>query len=256
MIQAKTIVPLLFAAAFMAACQGPSENAEEKSYTVHLQCEAEDPQQNAVFAIVNQNKVKLASINLCDSISPSSYEDFDIPAAALSAVGGQWAGVGEYFYAIEEGSAIIFYEGWMEEGQEEDNFHYHKTGTFADGQFNLQMPLKKEELVGTYALSREAGSHILFVGLKGDTLVAEYFQMDGILPPVNQLNILMTSLERKAASPLKINPNTLNFTSGLGNGKFVNMKDSEAVLLLGKGEGGHPLRLDKILSEDYSIPVQ
>ncbi|MCB0560992.1 MAG: hypothetical protein KDD09_18675, partial [Phaeodactylibacter sp.] len=128
--------------------------------------------------------------------------------------------------------------------------------SFANGQFNLQMPVRKDELVGTYALSRESGSHILFVGLKEDTLRAEYFQMDGILPPVNQLNILMTSMEPQAAANLEFGPSSLDFTSSLGNGRFILDNKSAAVLLQDAHAPGQPLRMEKILSEDYSIPVQ
>lgn len=260
-ISGKIVLAVLSAALLLSACQsGSTDQSGSESYNIQLQCQASNTEQtasqNAVYAIVNQNKVKLGSISSCDSIAPASYEDYDIPAEALAAVGGWWAGLGEYFYAIKEDSTIAFYQGWVEEGQEEERYHYTKVGTFADGQFNLQMPVKKEELVGTYALSREAGSHILFVGLKEDTLKAEYFQMDGILPPVNQLNILMTSLEREEAAVLELNPATLDFTSELGRGKFIQEEKGPAVLLLDKEVNGEPLRMEKILSEDYSIPVQ
>ncbi len=260
-IPTKIIFPTFFSVILFTACQtAPADEEKEESYKVRLQCQAvsEDEAfpQSAVFAIVNQNKVKLASISNCDSIAPASYEDYEIPAEALAAVGGWWAGAGDYFYAIREDSTITFYQGWAEEGQEEESYHYSKIGIFSDGQFNLQMPVKQEELVGTYTLSRETGSHILFVGLKEDTLKAEYFQMDGILPPVNQLNLLMTSLERKEAASLELNPVTLSFTSELGRGKFIRDEKGSAVVLLDKEADGGPLRLEKILSEDYSIPVQ
>lgn len=260
-ITKKIILPAIFLACFFTACQtAPADEEKEESYKVRLQCQAvsEDEAfpQSAVFAIVNQNKAKLANISSCDSIPPASYEDYGIPAEALAAVGGWWAGAGDYFYAIQEDSTIAFYQGWVEEGQEEEDYHYSIVGTFADSRFNLQMPVKKEELVGTYALSRETGSHILFIGLREDTLKAEYFQMDGILPPVNQLNILMTSLEREQAASLELNPATLNFTSELGRGKFLREEKGSAVLLLDKELDGGPLRMEKILSEDYSIPVQ
>ena len=257
----KKSFPAILAIMLFSACQnGPDNEAEEQSFTVQLQCQLinqdETAPRSAVYAVVNQNKVKLANISNCDSIPTASYEDYDIPKTALEAVGGWWAGAGDYFYAIQEDSTIGFYQGWADEGQEDDVYHYNKIGSFANGQFNLQMPVRKDELVGTYALSRESGSHILFVGLKEDTLRAEYFQMDGVLPPVNQLNILMTSMEPQAAANLEFGPSSLDFTSSLGNGRFILENKGTAVLLQDAQAPGQPLRMEKILSEDYSIPVQ
>ncbi|MCB0548939.1 MAG: hypothetical protein KDD19_15270 [Phaeodactylibacter sp.] len=257
----KVIFPILAFLVLFNACQsGVADKGDEQDFTVQLQCQAisEDDAlpQSAVYAIVNQNKVKLATISSCDSIPPASYEDYEIPANALAAAGGWWGGAGDYFYAIREDTVIAFYQGWADESQEDESFHYTRIGAFEDGMFNLQIPVRKEELVGTYALSREAGSYILFVGMKEDSLVAEYFQMDGILPPVNQLNILMSSLERKEAAHLVLNTTTLNFTSELGKGQFLLEKGGAAVVLQEEEVDGHPLRMEKILSKDYSIPVQ
>ena len=251
---------LFFVLCTLAACRNPTGNGAEERFSIQLLCQATHQDkllpQSSVYAIVNHHKVKLASINSCDSIPAASYEDYDIPAEALAAVGGQWAGASDYLYAVREDSLLAFYQGWVEEGQEDDTYHYRRIGEFKNGRFNLELPAKKEDLVGTYALSREDGSHILFVGLREDTLVAEYFRMDGILPPVNQLNLLMTSMEPQEAGSLDISLSSLNFTSSLGRGKFVQDPKGAAVLLLDKQVQGQPLRMEKILSEDYSIPVE
>ena len=257
----KTTSLLLFTILLFSACRNnaPGESGE-KELVVRLQCEPSSQDeafpQSAVYAIVNQNKVKLGNISQCDSIPPASYEDHEIPRGALAAAGGWWAGAGDYFYAIQEDSSVAFYQGWVEEGQEEDSYHYELVASFTDGQFILEAPARKDELVGTYALSREAGSHILFVGLKEDSLKAEYFTTDGILPPVNQLNILMTPMQPEAAATLDINLATLNFTSGLGPGQFIRETRGWAVVLPDKQVQGQALKMEKILTEDYSLPVK
>ncbi len=245
----------------LPACQpGPAGEDAKAQVKANLSCESlgekDGMPQSAVYATAGEKKAKLATTNTCDSIPRAAYEDHEIPDSAIAAVGGWWAGLGEYFYAIREGEGIAYYKGWVEERQEEENYHYQKMGGYKDGRFEISMPLKKEELVGTYTLSKEEGSHIVFVGMRGDTLVAEYFQMEGILPPVNQLNIYMTSLESERIENLEVDPLTLHFTSSMGRGEFVKLGDGIAVIFLDKEIGGQPMMLAKVLAEDYSIPVE
>jgi len=145
----KPIPILLFALSALAACLNtPAGEGAEEGFSVQLLCQPasqdESMPQSAVYAIVNQSKVKLASMSACDSIAPASFEDYDIPGAARAAVGGWWAGGGEYLYAIEEDSAVAFYQGWVEEGQEDDSYHYQKIALFKEGRFDLQLPQQKE----------------------------------------------------------------------------------------------------------------
>lgn len=145
------IFSLLITAFLFTACR-PDSNTETdgQGFQAQLQCQTisgdESAPQSAVYAIVNQNKVKIASISVCDSIAPASYEDYGIPAAALAAVGGWWAGAGDYFYAIEEDSAVAFYQGWVDEAQEEDSYHYRKIALFQGGRFNLQLPANRDSI--------------------------------------------------------------------------------------------------------------
>ena len=212
--------------------------------------------QHAVYAIINQNKVKIATMSACDSIPFSAYKGYQIPEGALAAVGGSWAGTGDYLYAVEEEGKVVFYRGIASQGQAEGSFQYQEIGFFENGRFNLQLPLRKDELAGTYAQSSEVGSHLLFIGMKEDTLKAEFFEMDGVLPPVNQLNLLMTALQPQLLEPFELNPNTMHFQCPLGDGSFARTDGGITVVFNEKQFKGRPLRLEKILSKDYSIPVQ
>lgn len=121
-----------------------SRSSKASSFEVELQCETvstdEVAPQSAIYAIVNQNKVKIANSSTCAPISPDAYEDYDIPSNALAAVGGWWAGSGGYFYAVEEAGSIVFYQGTLDEMQEEDGFFYQKLAKFEAGHFNVQLP--------------------------------------------------------------------------------------------------------------------
>ena len=137
----------------------------------------------------------------------------------------------------------------------QEDIAYTPLMEYEDGKPHFDLGPRKDELVGTYALSQEEGSHILFVGMKGDTLIAEHFALDGILPPVNQLNMLMTGLAPVDSISLHLEESKMYFTSSMGEGQFIQSRDGLEVWLY-PDEGPGYLRLQKILSEDYSLPVQ
>jgi hypothetical protein len=120
-------------------------SSKASRFEVELLCETlsadEAAPQSAVYAIVNQNKVKIANSSTCAPLSPDTYEDYGIPSNALAAVGGWWAGSGGYFYALEEDGIIVFYQGTLDEMQEDDEgFFYQKLAKFEDGRFSVQLP--------------------------------------------------------------------------------------------------------------------
>jgi hypothetical protein len=140
----KPIQFLVLATLLLAYSCKSDRSAQETRYDVELQCEtvsADDiAPESAVYALINQNKVKIATASTCQPILPEEYEHYSIPSDALAAVGGWWAGAGDYFYALEEDGVILFFHGVMSEMQEEDSFRYEKLGRFEDGRFYLQLP--------------------------------------------------------------------------------------------------------------------
>ncbi|MCB0571527.1 MAG: hypothetical protein KDC66_17270 [Phaeodactylibacter sp.] len=253
----KLLTAVLFSLLASACISGPDEGSH---YQVKLECQPisqdESLPQSAVYAIVNQSKVKIATVSTCDSIAFGDYATYQIPDSALAAVGGWWAGAGDYIYAIEEGGRLAFYRAYIDEMQEQGGYAYENIGTYENGHFNLQLPLRPEELAGTYTQSHEEGSHILFIGLKEDTVKAELFKMDGILPPINQLNLLMAALEPQPLDPFDLNINNMHFRCPLGEGEFARTDGSIVAIFRDEHFKGRPLRLEKILSEDYSPPVE
>ncbi len=85
--------------------------------------EYENPN-SQVFIQINDSRIKIADIQACDVIGPDSYAQYDIPADAIAACGGWWAGAGDYFYAVRDGDIIRVMKGWQDEGQEDQGFHY------------------------------------------------------------------------------------------------------------------------------------
>ena len=193
--------------------------------------------QSAVYTIIDNQKIKIANIATCDSIPPDSFSSYGIPDSALAAVGGWYAGAGDYLYAILQEQQVVFYQGWQDEMQEDEGFHYTKLGVFANGRFELQLPPDPQELVGTYLNEQADNSHILFVGLHSDTVIGELFVIEGALPPMNQLNILMTGLTPRDSAVLALVDQSYRFVSEMGDGTFIRAEQGfEVSLSLNEGE--------------------
>jgi hypothetical protein len=71
-----------------------------------------------------ESKVKVADVLNCETINPESYEQHQIPLKAISAVGGWWAGGGEYLFVIEEDENYVVKKGEIFEESEDGNYNY------------------------------------------------------------------------------------------------------------------------------------
>jgi hypothetical protein len=80
--------------------------------------------QYQVLLTVDGKKQILDTVAACTPIPASNFKQYEIPADAKSACGGWFAGGGDYFYAtITDGKAVVF-QGWQDEGQEDDGYHW------------------------------------------------------------------------------------------------------------------------------------
>jgi len=143
------LTPLvLLAMLLLAACKTDKKAEQDSADTappmdVQLICEAapaesENPY-NGVFMIVNENKTKIADINACDKINPADYATYDIPKEALIAVGGWWAGAGDYFYVLRQGAGLTVYHAQVDEAQEVEGYHYLPVVSYADGRYSFDV---------------------------------------------------------------------------------------------------------------------
>lgn len=127
-------------------CKTDQSSADNNAgdFKVELRCEersgtTEDTPAAGVFAVVNTNKTKIANINACDLIEADVYPELGIPTDALMAVGGWWAGSGDYFYAQKgEKNEILFYHGVVDEMSETPRPVYEVIAAFRNGSFHFQ----------------------------------------------------------------------------------------------------------------------
>ncbi|MES2555484.1 MAG: hypothetical protein V4604_04995 [Bacteroidota bacterium] len=77
-----------------------------------------------VILTVDGKKEIIDTVMACDPIPASNFSQYEIPKTALTACGGWWAGAGDYFYAILKDSKVVVYQGWQDEEQKDNGFHW------------------------------------------------------------------------------------------------------------------------------------
>jgi len=77
-----------------------------------------------VFLSVDGVLTKIKSVNGCGDITKESYEQYEIPKEARLACGGWWAGAGDYYYVIMRDGKPVVFEGWQDEGQDDEGYHW------------------------------------------------------------------------------------------------------------------------------------
>ena len=102
--------------------------SEMRPKVVSLFCrdigEIEGIPQREVALYLDEMESVLDTIHACETISPENYVSMEIPAKAISAVGGWFAGAGDYFYAVYEGAGVRIYYGWQDESQDGPGYHW------------------------------------------------------------------------------------------------------------------------------------
>lgn len=67
--------------------------------------------------------IDTVSVNLA-KIEPARYAEMGIPADAIDACGGWYAGGGDYFYLVRRDGRAVVFQGFQEEQQEDVGYHW------------------------------------------------------------------------------------------------------------------------------------
>lgn len=202
--------------------------------TVALQCESlsADPSRPrfATYAVLAESKVKLAEMATCGPIDPSEYQQLNIPADALTAVGGWWAGLGEYLYVRQEGPQTVFYLGQLDEESEAPRPDYVPVATYAGRQFQILRPLNQADLAGIYTYQSADTAYVLFLGMRADTMEATLFYQPGALPPPNEIHQSLPDFSVRPLPGFIFYLSNLSFDSDLGPGVISWTPDSSQLV--------------------------
>ncbi len=77
-----------------------------------------------VMLLRDGKETKIKTINACAAIPKEEYKTYDIPAEAIAACGGWYAGAGDYYYIIMLNGKSSVFEGWQDETQSEKGYHW------------------------------------------------------------------------------------------------------------------------------------
>ncbi|MBI5916518.1 MAG: hypothetical protein HY842_14165 [Bacteroidetes bacterium] len=144
----KILLASLVFTAFFIACKSDKPEGQEQTTsettaaldpaTIQLICKpSEEPNTDAdaprheVFLQLGNSQVKVADILNCETLGKDAYEQYQMPANALSAVGGWWAGAGDYLYVVLEGENYVVKQGSADEARAANDFGYKTVMTFA-----------------------------------------------------------------------------------------------------------------------------
>ncbi len=133
---------LIFSIIFWS-CQPEPKKADWDPSTTQLLCEdltvSPESPLFAVYLRVGEQKTKIAEINSsCNNLTIEELVTYEMPAEVLSAIGGWWAGSGDYLYAILENEEVVVYQGYADEMQEVPGYNYRRIASFDGKQFKLE----------------------------------------------------------------------------------------------------------------------
>ncbi len=226
----------IFLLVFLAACGSDSSDANdqaERLAKVRLQCEylgeSEGIPRYAVYALLDENKVKLAELPACDTILPADYAAKGIPKTAITAVGGWWAGQGDYIYAQAQDGVLRLHIGGIGEESPETTPVYSALAEYDGERFQLLRPLHPADLAGYYVHQGQDTSFVLFLGLKGPQLIAKIFATAEALPPQKVLQRALPAFATTPEVAVDCDLNSLSFLSELGQGHIFWRQDTASV---------------------------
>lgn len=86
-----------------------------------------DLPQCQIMLIVDDKVFVIDTVSAAAPLKRASYSEYDIPGNAIAALGGWYAGSGDYFYIILENNRPVLYCGWQDEGQEGSGYHWKRS---------------------------------------------------------------------------------------------------------------------------------
>ena len=231
----------------------PAPSSDAPILTAQLLCRpqsgSEEIPEAAVFLLVADMKIKLGTALNCDTISPSDYGNYDIPASAIAACGGWWAGAGDYFYLTREGNKILAFQGSIYEEKTTPGYDYHLIGTFADGKFSFAGLNNLSDLAGWYTFRSDGSSQALWLDLQDTILNGSLFVTENTLPEPQGLPDFLKNQEPDLRALLKAAlPAGSIQSKELGPGSVViNSQGVSLVFPERKDKNNRPLQLIKEL---------
>lgn len=229
-------VPFLLLLTFILVqgCTSNSSNQQSNSTktpppSLKLICQKETSKvegipAHSVHLMFNDEKIRLANIQACESFDKSSYAQYQMPKDAIEAVGGWWAGAGEYLYLnknVDDSYSVNY--GQMYEGKETQKYDYTELIRIKKddaGKYAAHPKHQLKDLVGVYTLGGHDNSWMLVVKPKGESVEATYYALDGMMPPMDHFKEKGIPGEGQVLKNFDVDFSDMVINSDIGEGQL------------------------------------
>lgn len=206
-----------------------AEKSKEITPKLSLVCQVEPSNvegipAHSVHLMFNEKKIKLANILACETFQAENFEQHQMPRNTMDAVGGWWAGAGEYFYLYKksDNSYAVNY-GQMYEEKETGKYDYTELIAIKKndaGQYEAYPKYKLQDLAGVYTLGGHDTSWMLMIQPNDEGISTTYYVIDGMLPPPDFLKKNKLDTEGKQLGKFEVDFSDMVIESDIGTGQL------------------------------------
>jgi|GEM_PF-3711799 len=187
----------------------------------------------------------LMLIPSCVFIDSSSYANYQIPAEAIAAVSSWWGGSGDFVYAIETKAGVLFRRAAVDEIQLVKDYGYMDWALWQKDSLIMYDPMNKMPVSGLYMAGGHEVSYLLLLDKVGGDWRAEALELEGMLPPREDLRMKLADMNLKLISGFQLELEEGRFSAGdWGKGELIKEDGRYALLFHDKQDlAGNPLKL-------------
>ena len=107
------------------ATKNESIQSDLPSFDIETEMSEDGTPNSTVSILVGGKKLEITKVNACKKIEKADFDQFQIPAEAIAACGGWWAGAGDYFYILDDGNNnYTIMQGAIDEESTSDSYNY------------------------------------------------------------------------------------------------------------------------------------
>ena len=106
---------------------GLKDKQAKAQFVIETTLDSMEIPHSTVSVDYNDKRAALDPITCAAALyNKDEMKQMDIPADAIAACGGWYAGGGDYYYIVPTPTGIAVYKGWLDEGVDDVGYHWEK----------------------------------------------------------------------------------------------------------------------------------